>query len=137
MGLEKLRLTKVGVVLAVDAIVLLAVWAILLLLLGSGISGLVHLLPAVAAVFLAIAFWKRRPKPHIKFLEPNRTVFVAEADVRLCYGCRKELKPDQPTVRCSVTASHEVHAVCADALLRGKCPQCGNPLLPARLRPAG
>jgi hypothetical protein len=137
MGLKKLRLTKFGVVLVVDAVVLVAVWAVLLLLLGSSASGLVHLLLVAAAAFVAIAFWGRRPKSRIKFLPANATVFVAEADVHLCYGCRKELTPGQPKVRCSVTATHEVHALCAEVLLRGKCPQCGNALLPERLRSAG
>ena len=137
MEFQKLRLTKLGVVLVVDAAVLVAVWVVLLSLLGSGANRLIHLLPIVAAAFVAVALWKRRPKSRIKFLENNQTVFIAEADVRLCYGCRRELKPDQAKARCSVTATHEVHAVCADVLLRGKCPQCGNSLLPERLRAAG
>jgi len=137
MELQKLRLTKLGVVLVVDAAVLVVVWIVVLFLLGSNASGLIYLLPIAAAIFVAVAFWMRRPKSRIKILDNNRTVFVAEADVRLCYGCRRELKPDQPKCRCSVTATHEVHAVCADVLLRGKCPQCGNSLLPERLRTAG
>jgi hypothetical protein len=137
MEFQKLRLTKLGVVLVVDAAVLVAVWVVLLFFLGSSANRPIHLLLIAAAVFVAVAFWKRRPQSRIKFLPNDRTVFVAEADVRLCYGCRKELKPDQAKARCSVTATHEVHAVCADVLLRGKCPQCGNSLLPERLRAAG
>lgn len=132
MDFQKLRLTKLGVVLVVDAAILAAVWVVLLVL-GVSANGLIHLLPIAAAVFVAVAFWMRRPKSRIKFLENNKTVFIAEADVRLCYGCRTELKPGQPKARCRVTATHEVHAACADVLLRGKCPQCGNSLLPERL----
>jgi len=137
MEFQKLRLTKLGVVLVVDSAILAAVWVVLLVLLGISANGLIHLLPIAATVFVAVAFWTRRPRSRIKFLENNKTVFIAEADVRLCYGCRMELKPDQPKARCSVTATHEVHSVCADVLLRGKCPQCGNSLLPERLRTAG
>ncbi|MBZ5681006.1 MAG: hypothetical protein LAO24_12955 [Acidobacteriia bacterium] len=137
MRFSDLRLTKFGIVLLADAALLLVVWLILLVSWGGGASWLVHLLLVTAVVFVAIAFWGRRPKSRIKFLPPNKTVFVAEAEVRYCYACRQELKPGQEKARCSVTSSHEVHLVCSERLVRGKCPQCGNALLPERLQDAG
>jgi uncharacterized ubiquitin-like protein YukD len=125
MRIFKFRLTKLRTVLLLVAVLLLAVWVVLLGTADS--SGPIYLLPIAAVVCVAVAFSKQEPKPRIMIRQNNRTVFGAAAD-RLCYGCRRELKPDQPKVRCSVTATHEVHAVCADVLLQGKCPQCGNAL---------
>ena len=130
------RLTKLGVVLLVDAGLLVLVWLILLLAMGGTAAQLVHLLPVAAAGFVAAAFWKRRPKSRIKFLPANQTVFIAEADKRLCYACKQELMPDQATTRCSVTRAHAVHAACA-SFVRGKCPQCGNALESRSLQSAG
>jgi len=137
MRFSDLRLTKFGIVLLADAALLLVVWVILFFSWGAGASLLVHLLLVTAAMFVAIAFWRRRPRPRIRFLEPNRTVFVAEAEVRLCYACRQELKTGQKKARCTVTSSHEVHLICSERLVRGKCPQCGNALLPEVLQDVG
>lgn len=136
MRFSDLRLTKFGVVLLADAAMVLVVWLILLVSWGGGTSWLVHLLPVTAVVFVVLAFWRRRPKSRIRFLEPNKTVFVAKAEVRFCYACRRALKPGQEKARCTFMSSHEVHLICSERLVRGKCPQCGNALLPERLQDA-
>lgn len=135
MRISDLRLTKFGIVLLADAALLAVVWLVLLL---SGVgSGLVHLLLVAAVVFTVVAFATRRAKARIRFLPNNKTVFIAEAEVRRCSACRQELKPGQLKARCSITPTHEVHLICSEQLLRGKCPYCGGALRRERLQDAG
>jgi len=135
MRISDLHLTKFGIVLLADAALLFVVW--LVLLFGGVGSGLVHLLLLAAVVFTVIALATRKPKPRIKFLQANKTVFIAEAEVRRCSACRQELKPGQLKARCGITPTHEVHLICSEQLLRGKCPSCGGALRRERMQDAG
>jgi hypothetical protein len=137
MRISDLRLTKFGIVLVADAALLLVVWLVLLFIGVGSTSGPVHLLLVAAVVFTVIAFATRRSKSRIRFLPANKTVFIAEAEVRRCSACRQELKAGQLKARCSVTPSHEVHLVCSEQLLRGKCPHCGAALRRERMQDPG